>query len=211
MNEQRVNKADVLFDVIGQLDDRMIAEASLPPMRKKSFRFYRIATAAASFLVCVGILAGVSVTLSRGSIDAENEAPDMSETVSLSLSDNLMLKRGSLSSFKVAADELDLFGGKMSIIFKFVDESDYCVLNVSTSRATKLKKELLRQDGEKKLSFEEASAVPVSLWICDGNGEVVSPYLESSDGNLGFGALFDYSPEVEPSDELSNLIIDLIS
>lgn len=210
MNEQRINKADRLFDAIGQLDDRMIAEASLPP-KKKSFSFYRVVTVTASFLVCVGILAGASVMLSRGGLDAENEAPDMAETVSLSLADSLMLKRGSASVLKVAADDLDLFGGKMSIIFKFSDESDYRVVSVSSLRAAELKKELLRDDEGKKLSPEESSAVPVSLWVCDGAGEVMSPYLEKSEGNVGYGRLFEYSPEIEPSEDLSELIIDLIS
>ena len=56
MNEQRISKADRLFDAIGQIDDRLIAEAALPYKRKKSFTLYRVATVAASFLVCIGIL-----------------------------------------------------------------------------------------------------------------------------------------------------------
>ena len=50
-----------------------------------------------------------------------------------------------------------------------------------------------------------------SVWICYGNGEIVSPQLKNSAGNIGYCELFEYSPEIEPSKEFVDLLDELVN
>lgn len=210
MNEHKIKRAERLFDAIGEIDDRIIAEAEAPYAKPKArFGFSRIATIAASLVVCVGIFAGVTAMLSKVVVDedkAESE-PKASSTLASTLYSN----RNNSSILKLSANDIDLFGGRTSIIWKYDGDSDYRVVYVPERKVGELRKELLELDSAEKLSFEEAETISCSIWVCDGEGTVVSPYLEVSDGNVGYGTLFDYSPEIEPTEDVNYLISDLIS
>ena len=215
MNDEKIRRAERLFDAIGGIDDRIIAEAAEPYVaRRARFGFGRIATVAASLLVCVGILAGAVSLLGRGFVTENEKSEDMAEAVpgvSTSLSDTLCAHRGSSSILKVSSSNIDLFSGRMSVIWKYSGESDYSVVYVPERKAAELSRELEKSESAARLTREESESVECLVWICDGNGSVVSPYLESSDGNVGYGVLFDYSPEIEPTERVNDLIGDLIS
>ena len=57
---------------------------------------------------------------------------------------------------------------------------------------------------------ENAPALTCSVWIVDEYGRVTTPYLKASAGNEGCD-LFDYDPEIIPSEELIQCISDILS
>ena len=51
----------------------------------------------------------------------------------------------------------------------------------------------------------------VSVWINYGDGRVVTPYLKDTEGNVGYGTLFDYEPEIVPTKDMSKFVNSLVS
>lgn len=51
----------------------------------------------------------------------------------------------------------------------------------------------------------------IRVWFCIDNGITVSPELKASNGNMGYGGIFDYSPEIIPSAILIDRIDMLLS
>jgi hypothetical protein len=58
---------------------------------------------------------------------------------------------------------------------------------------------------------ENATEEETKVWVSMGDGRVISPYLAISEGNVGYGCLFDYESEVEPTDVFVQTVMDLIS
>ena len=48
------------------------------------------------------------------------------------------------------------------------------------------------------------------VWIALGDGRIISPCLKESNGNVAFGTLFDYDPEVEPSADFVTALYDTL-
>lgn len=213
--------AEKLFDEIGLIDDRFITEAVTPYVRKRSFRALRaIAIMAAAVTLTVTLMLGALVVgmVALGSKnDADNvkdEAP-MEEDVNNSmgsaatLSKKLEGMRENTASLKTERNDIKLFDGTPKIIWKYADEEDYRVrsiterdLNTLTSRLKADKGERIKESTESELE---------GLWIATGDGKVISPYLEQTAGNVGYGEIFEYEPEYEPSAGFSEYLCDVIS
>ena len=117
--------------------------------------------------------------------------------------------RESTVSYKVDREKIDLFDGSARIVWKYSDETEYRARELSSDEANKLISSLKSSKGQRvdKTDTED----DVSLWICYGDGRVISPYLELTEGNVGYGEIFDYTPEYEPSQEFSDIICGIIS
>ena len=57
---------------------------------------------------------------------------------------------------------------------------------------------------------ENATSLTCNVWVVDEYGKVTTPYLKASAGNEGCD-LFDYDPEIIPSEELIQCISDILS
>ena len=53
------------------------------------------------------------------------------------------------------------------------------------------------------------STVAVSVWVLDGKGNVSTPYLKTSRGNIGC-EIFDYEAEIIPDERLVDCISDIL-
>lgn len=49
------------------------------------------------------------------------------------------------------------------------------------------------------------------IWVCDEHGRAVSPELYPSEGNVGYGVLFDYIPECTPGEEFTALMNEIVN
>ena len=58
-------------------------------------------------------------------------------------------------------------------------------------------------EGGKRSDTENSSH---GVWISRGNGEIFSPYLELTNGNIAYGELFDYRDEVIPGEALQRVL-----
>ena len=215
MSNRKQLGAERLFDAMGMIDDVLITEAQTPSFTKEKQarhrRFYAVLTACACLVIAVGLLwRGLWNVLL-----AENDASAPAETVTNTDKETPVpmvqaLERLSESPrTKVASEEeLALFDGVAKLIWQMEGEEEYHVISVTSASQARRMQSFLNA-GRDTFTPEDAETVGCSVWFSYGDGRVVSPYLKSSEGNVGYGEVFAYSPEVEPHDELIRLIGEL--
>ena len=218
MRADKIRAAELLFDAIGNIDDRIIQEAQTAPTRKpveKRKSFTAIIALAATLTLIASVFAA---TLIAKIVDSLNSAPDeghLEDYGNASVETNASLSQTLLdaeSSAIVIVEEkdIDFFDGKTKIVWKQSGESDYHMVTLrSQADAAKLGKELKNQ--KQQIAPEDTESPECEVWITFGDGTVISPYLKTSAGNIGYAELFEYSPEIEPDADLTDLINDLIS
>ncbi len=215
-NEKRIY-AQRLFDGIGLIDDRFIAEAQspyAPPRRGGIFKRILISAVSLSLVLCVAVgIFVIGKMGQKGGADADipNEGIENGEgSQSTSLSGRLLALRTGTDALRVKESELRLFESSPSVIWKYTDEEEYRVRRLTSVEVEQLKL-LYERDAGSRVSDGETDSGIDGLWIAIGDGRIVSPYLEQTAGNIGYGELFDYAPEYEPSAECSEYLCDVIS
>lgn len=213
-----MKKAEYLLDEIGLIDDGIIAEAmmALSTSVKRSFSLKKFVAVSAAAAVMVTVMLG---TLVIGSLrENESGANDIAGTTdsgdltqSLTLSETLLMAEASeASSSYASALDVDLFDGQKKIVWQSADGGEYYSLDVvGSSESARLEKALSITYGRAQNVTSDKDEA--KLWICYGDGTVVSPYIKAGSGNVGYGELFDYSAEIIPSDNFKDLIELLIS
>ena len=217
MKQDKIRNAELLFDAIGCIDDRIIQEAQSPYRASaEHHRGWRTLVAASiSFAVLTVGVFGASLFADRANPEAPGEIQDGHTTENSQSSTQSSLAQTLLSATngsgvrKVDVSSLDFFDGKTCLIWRPEGESRVCVLPISSQvKITSLKKEI--GNASATLSPDAAERIRCQVWVSYGNGMVVSPYLQASAGNVGYGELFEYSPEIEPSEKLVELVDRLI-
>ncbi len=230
-HENRKRFAEYLFDEIGLIDDRYIAQAefayapsSSARPAKPSWSSRRILITAVTLSLLLACILSVFVgnQLQKGAKeDAAPTAP--MESMGNNSADNAGASRSTVSlrlqalraeteHLRLSADSLPLFDGTPRIIWKYSDESGYRAMALSEQEKNQLLTLLFQNKGS-RLSPETAEAVKSldGIWIALGDGSVISPCLEQSAGNVGFGSLFEYDPELEPSSAFTEYLCDILS
>lgn len=212
--------AERLFDEIGLIDDRFITEAASPYAPRKNAGLRRFLVAAVSVTLTLCVCVGIFAIGKLGQDKSGNAAPENGEVndgfladcvqPTATLSGKLDDLRADTETLKVSAEDVQLFGGAPSVIWKYSDEETYRVSPISRSEAERLSS-LLERDKGQRIDRETTESRLDGVWIATGDGRVISPYLERTDGNIGYGELFEYSPEYEPSEEFSEYLCDVIS
>ncbi|MBQ9079604.1 MAG: hypothetical protein IJY27_00860 [Clostridia bacterium] len=208
--------AEYLFDEIGGIDDSFIAAAqSARPARRYAPR--RIAVLAAA-VAAVIMLFAVTVPLYRGGSvkdDLDNAITSVNDNQAadnIDKADDLTPDKVELEALLAqtgntfaVTEQIDLFDGAARLIWQTRESGEISAIKLSTSELGRIK--TLSGDGERV----EGGESDILVWISYGNGQVVSPYLEASAGNIGYGSLFDYLPEIIPTDELTGYIGNIIT
>ena len=235
MRDQKYNKdSELLLEAIGEIDDRFIFEAESYERKKSSFLLRKliIAAVALSLVFTFTLSLGIGLMLGSnrdkvdndfnnvpnedqdGADDGFNNAGANDENIKpqpiTTLEDTLESVRYSSEELKSPFERDMLFDGSTKLIWKYSDEESYRVCTISSASDTKSIQRAL----EHKKDFSEVSEPAVDsidgFWICFGNGLVYTPYLKSSDGNVGYGELFDYEQELEPSKSFATFISEII-
>lgn len=200
MNNKR-KPAEYLLDEIGLVDDALIyAAENLYPVRKSKKILIRSAAALAAVLTLfVGVKLMGKLTAKNSGDKAGSHAP------SISIEEALNTVRSNPGSGVTTSDTVDLFGGKPKLIWQFAGEESYSHVDISTSERDRLTGAII---GASPAQY--GSELSCRVWISYGNGIVISPHLRQSPGNIGYGSLFDYSPELEPSGDILRIILGLL-
>lgn len=235
MRDQKYNKdSELLLEAIGEIDDRFIFEAESYERKKSSLPLRKliIAAVALSLVFTFTLSLGIGLMLGSnrdkvdndsagapnedqdGADDGFNNAGANDENVKpqpiTTLEDTLESVRYSSEELKSPFERDMLFDGSTKLIWKYSDEESYRVCTISSASDTKSIQRAL----EHKKDFSEVSEPAVDsidgFWICFGDGLVYTPYLKSSDGNVGYGELFDYEQELEPSKSFATFISEII-
>ncbi len=210
--DRKMNSAERLFDAIGTIDDRIIAEAAETYSRKTSRKtqtfMRRYAVSLTAVLLVVGMLGGFVISNLSDQVNSDVLDNDITvkEDIQVSESLDFVLSNATVNGAEtLALDEIDFFDGEVSLIWNYGGESEYHKLTFEAKDAeNKVKKCMSRST--QQISDTSTETLACSVWISYGNGEVVSPYLKESAGNVGYSTLFDYSPEVVPSESFTNYV-----
>ena len=191
-----------LYEEIGYVDERFLQEAASYRARKKSPAWRVVLIAAAlllSFTVLLGtVAAGVTIGVIGALIDRE-EQPDQETLTPMEQMEKTMAQ----SSLKpLSADELAFFGTP-TLIWSEQGSDEYYSVTLSKSQCEQLV--YLMQSSRREYTAQSVQPT-YQIWLSFGDGIVVSPYLKNTAGNAGHGAVFDYDPELEMSDDLAEYI-----
>ncbi|MBO5415791.1 MAG: hypothetical protein J6A83_04100 [Clostridia bacterium] len=211
MND-RIRAAEYLFDELGLISDSFVAEAMptgvAAKRRRTSLRRAVSAIAAAAVLLTLAI--GV---FAIGFMRDKNEAEDgVTELEAESLEELLVgAQSGGAVTYCAEAESVGLFDGQTKLIWQSGNDGAYYSVTLSgTEDKAKLSQALRSTYGNPTHAPEDYDA-GIYVWISYGDGTVVTPYLKGTEGNVGYGELFGYSPEIIPSEEFTELARDLIS
>ena len=215
MRADKIKNAELLFDAIGCIDDRLIQEAQVPPAsaaQPKRTNFAAIIALAATLSLTVMILSTILIAKVVGGIKKDSVPDDsgISSDVETSASlDHVLINCAPDAVVVDDAEDIDFFDGNAKIIWQIDGESSYRMVTLTSKYdASALKKRLEQADQSTPADTENTQC---DIWITFGDGKVVSPHLKKSAGNIGYAELFDYSPEIVPDEHLTALINDLIS
>ena len=216
-NARRLRAADYLLDEIGNVDDRFLAEADTPYRPSaRGFGWRRVLILAAtlgvlfSLLLCVFVGSMLAGILSNKSGD-DNIRDDVNADENTVTSYDL---NGMLLSLKDQAtpiyteEELELTGSVSMVIWRYTGEEGYRARYLSESECARLMDTLSHSKGTPV--SPDGKANEVQVWIALGDGRIISPCLKESNGNVAFGTLFDYDPEVEPSADFVTALYDTL-
>ena len=224
---EKKEKAEYLFSEIGGIDDKFIGEAqSYKPTRRA---YIPISAIAACLVVCItAVLIATNAGIFDLAMGSKNEevavGKDEHETERLpSVSGNDVaeapdamagldmvflscVNSGEYSPYSSMA-ELLAERGQSYIIWKHIDsENIYISRPLDKSETEDIEKYL----GKGECVGEISPKNEFLVWILNEHGEIRSPYLEDTVGNVG-NYLFDYEAEIIPADEFVNIISSIIN
>ena len=210
MKNKKQRKAELLFDAIGRLDDRLLQDALTWRPRNRLAITRALLMAATLSLSAVIMVSGILLALRRDNEQKADFTPnnDTEQTLpTISLDATLFARRDNGSYETVSTEKLSFYDGKARIVWQYADSDQLCVSRELTRQElATLKAEL----GKGERVGTDSPSLRCSVWILCGNGEVLSPYLEASSGNVGQGELFDYEAELIPSDTLTSCISGIL-
>lgn len=229
--------AEYLFDEIGGIDDSYIAAAQSAGKARTRIPFRVAMIAAAAVLVMtVTVAFPMGLLVSKDGASVEDNAPDTvyDENMHSTGNNNMFPSPSDDGSDKfyppadgeeiqssafvldsvlnVSYDSFymgespDLFDGTPRLLWETAD-GVLCGVKLSNSELEHLN----REQGKGDQIGDAALEAEIKVWISYGNGLVISPYLEDSPGNVGYGELFDYSPEIIPSSAVTGRIKTIIA
>ena len=212
----RENKrGEILMDAIGSIDDRFIFEAQVALPKKRYAPLRRVLALCA----CTVLVMSLTLSLLVGLFSQKNsEAPGEEDHVGNTqpivtdshFADTLIGMKTATQSFASPLEREMLFEGETLLIWQYEDEEDYRICTLSNTDARKIKTALAEKNGFVRTDADSDLGELEGFWICFGDGLVYTPYLENSNGNIGYGQIFDYDPELEPSRYFIELITNAI-
>ena len=202
---QKDKKAAYLLDEIGAIDDRYIAEAMNVRRKPKTGKVLLILAACIALISILLISVAGAFTIGGivGGIirdDINSSRPKPAEE----LGEILQKQSGAEGVTKVAdASEIDFFNGAYLIWQS--KSGGYCLKKLPDYSLRRLTSNI----GGMAVGDDEEITLGTKVWISCGDGTVISPYLKASAGNIGYGELFNYEPEIIPSKSFNSCVSNL--
>jgi len=214
----KLPQAHLLLDAMNEIDDRYLNEAlsfTAPAEKRRRLTLSAPMIRAVSGVAALAaVLSLVILGASRGFLKLDGKK-DPAESVAdvppspQALNSLLQGCAESTSFTALSADELSLFDGTVRLLVKAPDSETLYVsrpLNAAEQAQITLEFE---QTGESMIASETTDS-DWAVWVALGNGQIISPCLSPTPGNVGMGALFDYESERLPTKAFFNLLNTLI-
>lgn len=194
--KNKYEKAELLLDGIGEIDERLIFEAQFWRPQRSSFK--KPLLVAASLIVAFTLIFGSMSDLLFGDFTA----PSTEQTL-----DSLLVDSRDKNTYTTCSrDEISYLDGNAYVVWQYSDSEEYCVSDrLSKTELTAIKREL----GHGTEVGNSSPSLDCKVWLIMGDGSVVSPYLKLDSGNVG-SEVFDYEAEIYPTDDLISCISGII-
>lgn len=200
------NAAEFLFDNIGNINDRYVAEAqAYRGTYRRSVRRRAAVVAIAAVLAVVLLMVSLPLAISMmqpGDFFDNPDGPSKGEHAPGEYSSLSNLLTDCSADMSPLSASPDLSDGTARLVWS-VDDRLYSV-DLTGSELSELVSYMLQSRGDRPTPHT------TQVWLCFGDGRVVSPELHNSAGNIGIGNLFSYSAELEPSPEVIACIRNII-
>ena len=206
MNRNKMNKAALLLDEIGNVSDVYLQEALTYRKTRSVARPWIAAVACILAVVLVGggLLNSPLMENIFGGLNKTN-SPETQEPATLD--SFLATNRGTLSCTALQKDEVDYFGSTYLILQYEGDETLYRSRDLTSVEVERINSLL----GKGPSVGANSPTLICRVWLVYEDGTVLSPYLKNTDGNKGHAVLFDYQAEILPSSELISCISDILN
>jgi hypothetical protein len=198
------DKTNMLFSGIGEIDDGLLEEAmNYKSSRRKSFNFGMLAA-------CLALILVISVTfpmLNRTKDAVGNSDPEKIEGVPETYTslDSLLMDSYGGSYQKLNSFDSLSYTDSASLIWQYVDSGEIYVKRLSSSEL----EEVTESIGRGAQVGEESPEIGCKMWVLDGEGNVISPYLKGGAGNVDC-TVFDYEVEIIPDESFVECISDIL-
>ena len=198
------DKTELLFSRIGEIDDQLLNEAiTYKRSRRKIYNFGMLA-ACLTLILAVAVIFPMLNRIGGVSGDKNSDAviDPMNKYVSL---DAVFVDSYGGSYKKLDSFESLSYVGKASLVWQYSDSGEIYSRSLSASELEKLTEKMGRgeQVGERSPKLE------CIVWVLDGEGNVISPYLKDGAGNVGC-EVFDYEVEIIPDDSFVECVSDIL-
>lgn len=210
-------KAEYLLDEIGGIDDFYLDESIRYRSGAARNRFgwthgksLRVLLVAASLVLVLAVGTAAMLTMFRrnnpgdASHDYSSNGGDKSVT-ELARLDSLLQACTQSEAFRsLNGEEPDYFDGTVRLTVENRETGERYV----SRPLTDAEQSALRRDF---LSYgtpvpDDAEQPDYLVWVLLGDGSVVTPCLNPSEGNIGAAVLFDYDPERSPTQYFTDLL-----
>lgn len=221
MKKSNMKKTVYLFNEIGRIDDRLLTEAMQyrAANRSVSARKVLLLVASLSLSVFLLLVGGIGLATRLGSLHNKSDAPsaetgnpqDTPSDTPWELDQLLQAHRQDADvQILSSSEEYGFFDGQARLVWQYADSD---LLYVSRSlTAAEVERLLEEMSGEDGVRVQSGDGLPgCRIWLVCDNGEVRTPYLEASDGNVGYADFFDYRAEVIPGDGWISCVSEILN
>lgn len=199
MKSDKQQKAHNLFESIGEIDDTILQDALTYMPQKRRQLQWRLLPLAACLILCTALLLATFPILYRPQpTPPSNDGLQSNGAPSL---DTLLLELRDRDVGQSVTNEqaVPFFDGYAYLVWQYRDSGELCISQALSGQELA---SLSAEFGKGERIDSDAASQACRLWLVLGNGEVYSPYLPLSSGNVGQADLFDYEAELQPSDGL---------
>ena len=213
-------KSQYLLSMVGEIDDAILTEAASYKRRRKKTFIIPVIAACLSVVMVLSMALPLAVILTvdnllPGDLNSpnldvegdENLENDMGAVISpYGKLDLLLNEQKSEEKYQKldSAEELSYIG-TASLVWQYEEGGEIYVAELTAIQLASV------QDcmGSGTQVGRDSPTLAVSVWVLDGKGNVITPYLKANNGNVGC-EIFDYEAEIIPGDELVDCISDIL-
>lgn len=221
MRNDKMKKTAYLFDEIGRIDDRLLQEAMRFDCRTaNTVKWRKVLLIAATLSLSLILMLQMVVGLSRRDwfpnwgkeeVPPADEPLDGAPTGNGDWALDGVLNagtRGNGVEVLASAEEYGFFDGTARLVWQYRGEEQIYVSRSLT--ASEVEALLGAMTGTRTAVATEEEQPLWRIWLVCDNGEVRTPYLENSQGNIGYGDFFDYHAEVIPAEEWISCVSEIL-
>lgn len=207
MRYTKRQKAEYLFREMDGIRDSILAQslAYRPSRRARILPMLALAACLVfAFTVGVGRLLSLFDKAHAPSGDL-NDAP--AQTLSL---DAMLTEQRYHANYTTCASEalIDYFSGDACVVWQYGDSD---LLYVSRALSSRELNDLVSEIDRGTAVGTSSPKPNCRVWILLGNGEVLTPYLQNTNGNRSAAELTDYEAELIPTEEFVSSLSEILN